>query len=227
MSMNETPGTDTAREAILQRLRKAQPKPITMPDVSALYGQQRYEDHATRVERLVLNLTNAMAQVHRTTRADLPEVLATVVRDQQLATVALGPELLCDAALCASLGETTRVHPVTTVHGAQVALFNDIAAGVTLSRAAIAETGTVVLWSSPQSPRLLSLVPPVHIVIVDAHTVYDTLSEVMHAERWSDGLPTNVILVSSPSKTADIQQTLAYGAHGPKQLIVLLVEDAR
>ena len=47
----------------------------------------------------------------------------------------------------------------------------------------------------------------------------------MHAERWSDGLPTNVILVSSPSKTADIQQTLAYGAHGPKQLIVLLVED--
>ncbi len=224
---HKIPEMGTARELILQRLRKAQPAPMSMPDVSALYGQELHEDHMTRVERLVLNLTNAMAQVHRTTRAALPASLADVVRDQQLVSVALGPELLDDAAVCAALGTTTHVLPVTTVHGEQAALFNEVAAGVTLSRAAIAETGTVVLWSGPQSPRLLSLVPPVHIVIVDAHAVYDTLSEVMHAERWSDGLPTNVILVSSPSKTADIQQTLAYGAHGPKQLIVLLVEDAQ
>ena len=224
---HKTPETGTARELILQRLRQARPAAMPMPDVSALYGQQLHEDHMTRVERLVLNLTNAMAQVHRTTRAALPASLAAVVREKQLASVALGPELLDDAAVCAALGTTTHVLPVTTVHGEQAALFNEVAAGVTLSRAAIAETGTVVLWSGPQSPRLLSLVPPVHIVIVDAHTVYDTLSEVMHAERWSDGLPTNVILVSSPSKTADIQQTLAYGAHGPKQLIVMLVEDVR
>lgn len=222
---HKIPEMGTARELILQRLRKAQPAPMSMPDVSALYGLQLHEDHATRIERLVLNLTNAMARVHRTTRAALPASLADVVRDQQLVSVALGPELLDDAAVCAALGTTTHVLPVTTVHGEQAALFNEAAAGVTLSRAAIADTGTVVLWSGPQSPRLLSLVPPVHIVIVDAHAVYDTLSEVMHAERWSDGLPTNVILVSSPSKTADIQQTLAYGAHGPKQLIVLLVED--
>ena len=224
---HKTTETGTARELILQRLRQARPAAMPMPDVSALYGQQLHEDHMTRVERLVLNLTNAMAQVHRTTWAALPKSLADVVRDQQLVSVALGPELLDDAAVCAALGTTTHVLPVTTVHGEQAALFNEVAAGVTLSRAAIAETGTVVLWSGPQSPRLLSLVPPVHIVIVDAHTVYDTLSEVMHAERWSDGLPTNVILVSSPSKTADIQQTLAYGAHGPKQLIVMLVEDVR
>ena len=224
---HKTPETGTARELILQRLRQARPAAMPMPDVSALYGQQLHEDHMTRVERLVLNLTNAMAQVHRTTRAALPASLAAVVREKQLASVALGPELLDDAAVCASLGETTRVHPVTTVHGEQAALFDEVAAGVTLSRAAIAETGTVVLWSSPRSPRLLSLVPPIHIVVVDAHKVYDTLFELMHEEHWDDGLPTNVILVSSPSKTADIQQTLAYGAHGPKQLIVMLVEDVR
>lgn len=224
---HKTPETGTARELILQRLRQARPAAMPMPDVSALYGQQLHEDHMTRVERLVLNLTNAMAQVHRTTRAALPASLTAVVREKQLASVALGPELLDDAAVCASLGETTRVHPVTTVHGEQAALFDEVAAGVTLSRAAIAETGTVVLWSSPRSPRLLSLVPPIHIVVVDAHKVYDTLFELMHEEHWADGLPTNVILVSSPSKTADIQQTLAYGAHGPKQLIVMLVEDVR
>ncbi|NCS61823.1 MAG: lactate utilization protein C, partial [Rhodoferax sp.] len=44
----------------------------------------------------------------------------------------------------------------------------------------------------------------------------------MTAESWSAGMPTNALLVCGPSKTADIQQTLAYGAHGPKELVVLL-----
>ena len=48
----------------------------------------------------------------------------------------------------------------------------------------------------------------------------------MHAQGWAGGLPTNALLVSGPSKTADIQQTLAYGAHGPKELLVLILQDA-
>jgi L-lactate dehydrogenase complex protein LldG len=47
----------------------------------------------------------------------------------------------------------------------------------------------------------------------------------MQVEGWQQGLPTNALLVSGPSKTADIQQTLAYGAHGPKELVVLLIEE--
>jgi len=43
------------------------------------------------------------------------------------------------------------------------------------------------------------------------------------SENWAGGLPTNALLISGPSKTADIQQTLAYGAHGPKELIVLVI----
>jgi hypothetical protein len=43
------------------------------------------------------------------------------------------------------------------------------------------------------------------------------------SENWAAGLPTNALLISGPSKTADIQQTLAYGAHGPKELIVLVI----
>ena len=60
----------------------------------------------------------------------------------------------------------------------------------------------------------------------DAATIHATLIDAMRAENWSAGLPTNALLISSPSKTADIQQTLAYGAHGPKELVVLLREDA-
>jgi L-lactate dehydrogenase complex protein LldG len=69
------------------------------------------------------------------------------------------------------------------------------------------------------------LVPPVHIAILYASQVVESLMDMMVKENWAAGLPTNVILISSPSKTADIQQTLAYGAHGPKQLVVVLVED--
>jgi len=49
----------------------------------------------------------------------------------------------------------------------------------------------------------------------------------MVAEDWKNSLPTNALLISGPSKTADIQQTLAYGAHGPRELIVLLTHTDR
>jgi L-lactate dehydrogenase complex protein LldG len=56
--------------------------------------------------------------------------------------------------------------------------------------------------------------------------VFDNLHQAMHRQGWAGGLPTNALLVSGPSKTADIQQTLAYGAHGPKELLVLILQDA-
>jgi len=215
----------TAREKILQRLRAAPVHEVAAPVVHGFYDQRPQEDLSTRVERLVLNLTNAMAEVHRTTPQALPSALAKVIQEKSFRRVAVGNEVLACQALCDGLQTVVALHPVQTTHAEQVALFNDIDAGITLSTAAIAETGTVVLKSSPDAPRLLSLVPPVHIVIVDAKRVYGTLFELMQQECWSQGMPTNVILVSSPSKTADIQQVLAYGAHGPKQLIVMLVED--
>ena len=70
------------------------------------------------------------------------------------------------------------------------------------------------------------VMPPLHIALLKASAVFDNLHEAMHTQRWSEGLPTNALLISGPSKTADIQQTLAYGAHGPKELIVLILQDA-
>ena len=68
----------------------------------------------------------------------------------------------------------------------------------------------------------MSLVPPVHVVVLDATKIHNTFFEAMTAEAWKDGLPTNALLISGPSKTADIQQTLAFGAHGPRELVLLL-----
>ncbi|MDP7453657.1 MAG: lactate utilization protein [Arenicellales bacterium] len=103
------------------------------------------------------------------------------------------------------------------------ALFSHIDASVTSTEGGIASTGTVVVWPTPQEPRLMSLVPPIHIALVDSERLCDTFEQMMNADQWAERLPTNALLISGPSKTADIQQVLAYGVHGPKQLIVLLL----
>ena len=65
--------------------------------------------------------------------------------------------------------------------------------------------------------------PPIHFALLDARHIHATFYDAIRAENWPAGMPTNALLISGPSKTADIQQTLAYGAHGPKELVVLLI----
>ena len=103
-------------------------------------------------------------------------------------------------------------------------LFSKVDVGITSTRGGIAETGSLILWPSADEPRLMSLVPPVHVAVLYASELYTTFHEAMTAQRWHESMPTNALLVSGPSKTADIEQTLAYGVHGPKELIVLVIE---
>lgn len=107
----------------------------------------------------------------------------------------------------------------------QAELFNDVEASLTSTLGGIAETGSLLLWPTPDEPRLMSLVPPVHIAVLEASRLYTTFREAMADQRWADNMPTNALLISGPSKTADIEQTLAYGVHGPKELIVLILCD--
>ena len=68
----------------------------------------------------------------------------------------------------------------------------------------------------------MSLVPPVHFAILHTDRLYATFAQAVADQDWAGGMPTNALLVSGPSKSADIEQTLAYGVHGPKELIVIL-----
>jgi L-lactate dehydrogenase complex protein LldG len=104
-------------------------------------------------------------------------------------------------------------------------LFDGIDASLTLAHSAIAETGSLILWPDQREPRLMSLVPPIHFVLLDVATIHADMESAFTAEGWANGMPTNALLISGPSKTADIQQTLAYGAHGPRELVLLLRHD--
>jgi len=104
----------------------------------------------------------------------------------------------------------------------------DCDAGVTSAQWAIAETGTLVLESDDERHRLASLVPPVHIAIIEAARIRQTLGEVLQAlnEKGRDGLSRIITFITGPSRTSDIELTLAIGVHGPRELHVIILEEA-
>jgi len=118
----------------------------------------------------------------------------------------------------------------TPIENIKPKLFNDIDAGITTAFAGVAQTGSIILTPDANQPRTLSLVPPLHIVLLKESQVVRTLSEAFEmltgtAEHAALQRSSNILVISSPSKTADIQQTLAYGAHGPINLALILIDD--
>jgi L-lactate utilization protein LutC len=96
--------------------------------------------------------------------------------------------------------------------------------GVSTAQAAIAETGTLVLDSAVERHRLVSLVPPVHIAIVNASSIVETLSDALTLLQKEEISPA-ITFITGPSRTADIELTLAIGVHGPQELYVIVDES--
>ena len=98
--------------------------------------------------------------------------------------------------------------------------------GISTAQAVIAETGTLVLESERERHRLVSLVPPVHIAIVEAGKICLTLGEALAAVQRSEAqqLSPTITFITGPSRTADIELTLAIGVHGPQELYVIVNE---
>jgi len=213
-----------ARERILGRLRAVKPTASPVSDFSIV--EAKTWTPAARLERLRAAMAAVRTEFLDATADDWPETVRVFLVAQGARNVAYGPTTEAGrllAAACTRAGAPALVPYDRPVEGLKATLFDDVDAGFTAVRCAIADTGTLVLWPSPEEPRLLSLVPPLHVALLSAATIRDTLLSVLRDEGWAKGLPPNVVLVSGPSKTADIEQTLAYGVHGPKRLVVVLV----
>ncbi len=94
--------------------------------------------------------------------------------------------------------------------------------------AAVAETATLVLVSGPETPTSLNFLPETHIAVLKTsqlHGTYEEVFEKLRARFGTGHLPRTVNMVTGPSRTGDIEQTLELGAHGPRRLHILLVED--
>ncbi|MCK6412130.1 MAG: lactate utilization protein [Azonexus sp.] len=223
-----------ARDRILSKLRAAAPSTVpAAPLVGDWFASHRpAEDAAAKVQRFRHFIELAHAEVHSVNRGNWVQKLWEVLAAKELRRLLLAPETEHGARAFEALTELgvecTAYHQ--PIEQGKAVMFRHIPASLTGARAAIAETGTLILWPDVHEPRLMSLVPPVHIVLLDANKIYNTFFEAISSEGWGNtqthALPTNALLVSGPSKTADIQQTLAYGAHGPKELVVLLLEES-
>lgn len=110
----------------------------------------------------------------------------------------------------------------TTVNATPEYLFgSDL--GITSAQWGVAETGTLVLESAKESHRLTSLVPPVHLCILRADDIRQTLGEIL--ELTSRELSPAVTFITGASRTSDIELTLAIGVHGPGELHVIVIAD--
>lgn len=189
--------------------------PVQYPEFSAEQLRQQF------VSQLTANHAQVISITHQQLISTIAEQLA--VRDIKQLLYGQYSQYSADIESLAGSVELLRYQ--STIDDNKTWLFEQVPASICGAKCAIASTGSIVLWPTIEEPRTLSLVPPVHFVIVDIKTLYRDFATLVAEQQWQDKLPTNVVLVSGPSKTADIQQTLAYGAHGPKELIVLLLED--
>ena len=96
--------------------------------------------------------------------------------------------------------------------------------GITSADYALAETGTLVMLSSPEEPRLISLLPPVHIAVFPQSRMLANLDELLEVLPNPAEQTSSMVLITGPSRTADIEQILVRGVHGPGEIYAVIVE---
>jgi L-lactate dehydrogenase complex protein LldG len=200
-----------ARESILAALRASRG---SAPARTVEHIRPQVEaDLAALSQRFVERITARAATVTRL--ASLNEVGAAVLDF-------LGRhELPARAALAPALADLPWPERLERRFGRAQA---DDEISVTPCFAAVAESGSLVLLSGPRTPTTLNFVPANHIVVVEAGQLLRRPEDVwMKLRSRPGGMPRAVNFISGPSRTADVEQTIQLGAHGPRRLHVLLV----
>jgi L-lactate dehydrogenase complex protein LldG len=100
---------------------------------------------------------------------------------------------------------------------------SDVQIGITQADYALADTGTLVVFSEAGEGRTLSLLPPVHIAVLEESRILAGLDELMEREPTFPERSSAMIFITGPSRTADIERTLTVGVHGPGELHVVVL----
>jgi L-lactate dehydrogenase complex protein LldG len=215
----------TARQRILQALRdRGVPEDSAPPDNPV----RRFDWSAgERVGRFAERMEGVRGEVHRV-GADWARTLFAILREKGARNLLCAPDTEQGAELAEQWPAPAgiRLVPVREpVEACRDLLFDGADAALTGCLGAVAETGSLLLSPTPREPRLMSLVPPIHAVLLDAGRIRSTFHELLVEQDWAGrGMPANALLITGPSKSADIEQTLAYGVHGPRELVVLIRE---
>ncbi|MCS6804324.1 MAG: lactate utilization protein [Blastocatellia bacterium] len=209
-------------------------KSICGVDAEAAQGLQSSSSHNDRealLRRFADELTMLGADVLVARNADEAQAyIRDVVRRHHVQRVALSAapilnSLAVEALLIEEGAEIISLPPEGQSDGLdqykRQLMTADI--GITGADAGLAESGTLVLRTGKAEGRLVSLLPPVHLAIIKADQLLPGVAEfILQSERPPSS--SDVIFITGPSRTADIELTLTLGVHGPKQLHVLVLE---
>jgi L-lactate dehydrogenase complex protein LldG len=178
-------------------------------------------DEAGRVDLFVAMAEEVQATVVRVASlASVPEAVARYLATENLpAELVVAPDGELDAI-------PWEVRPLLRIHRGRAEAEDKVS--LTSCHAAIAESGTLMLISGPRSPTTLNFLPDTHIVVVHREqvvAVYEDGLDCLRANNASGKLPRVINFITGPSRTADIEQHIELGAHGPRRLHIVLVEE--
>lgn len=207
--------SNDARAAILQKIRAAT-QPLQSQELPQPRTWQRPVFNETLVDKFALQLAKVAGQFQ--TVKNIAEALVFIQNYLQQQQFNLN--ILVDKS-CKELPWAENAPAVQLEFRAPV---SQDKVSVTRAFAGIAETGSIVMLSSPDSPTPLHFLPDLHIVLL-AQT-----GLVRHIENvWEKialmPIPRAINLITGPSRTADIEQTIQLGAHGPRTLLVIHIEE--
>ncbi|MCE2509517.1 MAG: LUD domain-containing protein [Alphaproteobacteria bacterium] len=222
-----------ARAAILGRLRERLGRPAAPPErlramraevdgrladppVHPLPARGRVAGEAT-VALFLRMAAEAKAETARiASAAELPEQVAPLVRENR------GNEGLLATADPLLDGLPWEEAGIALRHGRAD---EGTRASIAVAAAGIAETGSLLLVATPESPMSVHLLADLHVVLLPVSRLFGTMEEALAAlRREVPGLPSAAMFVTGPSRTADIEQQMQLGAHGPKQLRIYVSE---
>jgi L-lactate dehydrogenase complex protein LldG len=119
--------------------------------------------------------------------------------------------------------ESCTVPAAPDERAARLQQLDPVLAGLTGAHAALADTGSIVVVSGPGRGRIASLLPPTHIAVVFAEQLYPSLGPFLAANPAVADVGANMVVITGPSRTGDIEGTLVLGVHGPGDLHVVLI----
>ena len=212
----------TARSLMLDRIRsslaKSAPFEGLYPQLQPLPRESRRSApvflSSELVDRFSAELTAVGGEIHRVAGDEqAAETIRTILGEIEAKSVAVSDLDLLKNSDIGGIGQ---------IAGPSRDVLFGVDAGISSAQLAIAETGTLVMRSSMERHRLVSLVPPVHICILNAVDIRPSMIDVL--EEMSNQIDPAITFITGPSRTSDIELTLAIGVHGPKRLIVVLID---
>ena len=209
-----------SRDAILNKVRTALGRtagePVaTPPPVRLRVGEV---DTDTRIASMLRAVEALAGKTHRAATAEDARAYVAAILDGKTAVASNAPFL----REC-GIVDLTGVQSGLTDAAALRALCATADVGITSADYALADTGTLAMLASPAEARLISLLPPVHIAVVPKDRVLSGLDELFTILPLPAEQTSSMVLITGPSRTADIEQILVRGVHGPGVLSVVVV----